>query len=52
MNINSFPWNNGAAVSVHRNNSLERIASQLESDAEQSLVFERFLPAQEILVPV
>ena len=30
-------------------NSLSRVASKLESDPEQSLVFERFLPASEVL---
>ena len=36
-------------MNIHPNDSLADIASKLESDAEQSLVFERFLSAQEIL---
>jgi len=30
------------------NSSLSSVASKLDSDSEQSLIFERFLPAQEV----
>src|SRR5690606_2868715 len=40
--------NEDFAVSGHSTKSLDYVASKLQSDPEQSLVFERFLPAEEI----
>ncbi len=36
-------------MSLHSSRSLERVASDLQTDPEQTLVFERFLPADEVL---
>jgi len=36
----------GCVVNRYRSRSLSSIASKLESDSEQSLIFERFLPAE------
>ena len=36
-------------MTIHLNSSISDAASKLEADPEQSLVFERFLPATEVL---
>lgn len=35
-------------MSIHSNDSLADVATMLEADSEQSLIFERFLPATEV----
>jgi putative transposase len=49
MNYETHHNNEDFAVNRKPNNSLARVASNLDSEAEQSLVFERFLPADEVL---